>query len=173
MALVVYYDWEMEQLDVNTTFLEADLSETIYMRQPEGYMRLTDENGQEQVCLLMRALYGLKQAPRYWNKTMTTWLVEYGFRQSKVDACIFVHDSVMRLYILALYVDDCILAGHGGSFIVSFKRAFGQRFSMYDLGPVAWPLGMTVERDRVARVVKLGHLQYILDMLERFNMLDA
>jgi hypothetical protein len=121
----------------------------------------------------MRALYGLKQAPRYWNKTITTWLVEYGFRQSKVDPCIFVHGSGTRLYILALYVDDCILAGPGGTFIVSFKRAFGQRFSVQDLGPVAWLLGMTVERDRAARVVKLGQRQYILDMLERFNMLDA
>ena len=173
MALAAHYDWEMEQLDVNTAFLEADLSETIYMRQPEGYRRPTDENGQEQVCLLMRALYGLKQAPRYWNKTITTWLVEYGFRQSKVDPCIFVHGSGTRLYILALYVDDCILAGPGGTFIVSFKRAFGQRFSVQDLGPVAWLLGMTVERDRAARVVKLGQRQYILDMLERFNMLDA
>jgi hypothetical protein len=34
MAMAAHY--EMEQLDVNTTFLEADLYETIYMRQPEG-----------------------------------------------------------------------------------------------------------------------------------------
>jgi hypothetical protein len=65
MALVAHYDWEMEQLDVNTTFLEADLCETIYMRQPEGYRSPADEKGQEQVCLLLRALYGLKQAPCY------------------------------------------------------------------------------------------------------------
>jgi hypothetical protein len=42
-------------------------------------MKPTDENGQQQVCLLVRAMYGLKQAPRYWNKTITAWLVEYGF----------------------------------------------------------------------------------------------
>jgi hypothetical protein len=92
----------MEQLDVNTTFMEDDLSHTIYMRQHEGYMRSAGENGQEQVCLLLRALYVLKQAPRYSNKTITTWLVEYGFRQSKVDPCIFVHGSGSRVYSLAL-----------------------------------------------------------------------
>jgi hypothetical protein len=90
------------------------------------------------VCLLLRALYGLKQAPPYRNKTITTWLVEYGFRLSKVDPCIFVHGSGTRLYILALYVNDCILAGPSGTFIVSFKRAFGQRFSVQDLGLVVW-----------------------------------
>jgi hypothetical protein len=99
--------------------------------------------------------------------------VEYGFRQSKVDPCIFVLGSGTRVYILALYVDDCILAGPGETFIVSFKREFGQRFSVQDQGPIAWLLGMTVERDRAARVVKLVQRQYILDMLERFNMLDA
>jgi hypothetical protein len=31
-ALAAHYDLEMEQLDVNRTFLEADLSKTIYMR---------------------------------------------------------------------------------------------------------------------------------------------
>jgi uncharacterized membrane protein YbaN (DUF454 family) len=36
MAMAAHYAWEMEQLDVNTTFLEVDLYETIYMRQPEG-----------------------------------------------------------------------------------------------------------------------------------------
>jgi hypothetical protein len=88
----------------------------------------------------MRAIYGMKQAPRYRNKTIITWSVEYGFRQSKVDPCIFVHGSGTRLYILAVYVDNNILAGLGGTFIVSFKRAFGQRFNVHDLGPIAWLL---------------------------------
>jgi hypothetical protein len=143
------------------------------MRQLEGYMRPADESGLEQVCLLLRALYGLKQAPRYSNRTITTWLVEYGFRQSKVDPFVFVHGSGTRLYILALYVDACFLAGHGGTFIVSFKQTFVQRFNMQVMGPVAWLLGMTVERDRAARAVKLGQCQYILDMLKRFSMSDA
>jgi hypothetical protein len=53
----------VEQLDVVTAFLEADIEEEIYMRQPEEF-RHTDINGEEQVCLLKKSLYGLKQAPR-------------------------------------------------------------------------------------------------------------
>ena len=64
-------DWEVEQLDVVTAFLEADIEEEIYMKQPEGF-RHTDINGEERVCLLKKSLYGLKQAPRNWNKTITT-----------------------------------------------------------------------------------------------------
>jgi hypothetical protein len=65
MALAAHCECETELLDVDTTFLEADLFETICMRLPEGYMSLVDENSQEQVCMLLRAVYGLKLAPRY------------------------------------------------------------------------------------------------------------
>jgi len=172
LALAAFHDWEVEQLDVVTAFLEADIEEEIYMRQPEGFRHI-DVNGGELVCLLKKSLYGLKQAPRNWNKTITAWLEEYGFSQSKVDPGIYVFSKASDLYVLALYVDDSIIAGSQGSFIAEFKKAFGSRFNVQDLGPVSWLLGMTVERDRSNNVVKLGQRQYVLDMLDRFNMADG
>ena len=172
LALAAYNDWEVEQLDVVTAFLEADIEEEIYMRQPEGF-RHFDINGEERVCLLKKSLYGLKQAPRNWNKTITAWLEEYGFTQSKVDPGIYVFIKEGELYVLALYVDDSIIVGPAGSFIVGFKSAFGERFNVQDLGPVSWLLGMTVERDRGSRTIRIGQQQYVLDMLERFNMMGC
>jgi stage V sporulation protein SpoVS len=46
LALVAYNDWEVEHLDVVTAFLEADIEEEIYMRQPEGFRHI-DINGEE------------------------------------------------------------------------------------------------------------------------------
>ena len=172
LALAAFHDWDVEQLDVVTAFLEANIDEEIYMRQPEGF-RSSDSKGTELVCLLKKALYGLKQAPRNWNKTITAWLEEYGFCQSKVDPCIFIYQKGGQLYILALYVDDSIIAGAAGRFIPEFKAAFGSRFNVQDLGPVSWLLGMTVERDRGTGIIRLGQRQYVLDMLERFNMMDC
>jgi hypothetical protein len=172
MALAAYYDWEAEQLDVVTAFLEADIEEEIYMRQPEGFREVNDQ-GDELVCKLLRALYGLKQAPRNWNKTITTWLLGYGFIQSNVDPGIYTYIRGSLCYILALYVDDGILVGPAGPFIVNFKEAFGKRFQVQFLGPVSWMIGIAVQRDRQARTIKLGQRQYILDMLDRFNMADC
>jgi hypothetical protein len=79
LALAAYNDWEVDQLDVVTIFLEADIEEEIYMRQPEGF-RQPDINGDERVCLLKKSLlYGLKQGLRNWNKTITECLEDYGF----------------------------------------------------------------------------------------------
>ncbi|GKB55913.1 retrotransposon protein, putative, ty1-copia subclass [Tanacetum coccineum] len=37
LALTTYKDYELEELDVKTTFLHGNLEEVIYMRQPPGY----------------------------------------------------------------------------------------------------------------------------------------
>ena len=115
----------------------------------------------------------LKQAPRNWNKTITAWLLLYGFTQSNVDPCIYTYINGSSCYILALYVDDSILVGPAGPFIGQFKEAFGKRFDVQFLGLVSWMLGITVDRDREARTIKLGQQQYILDVLEKFNMSDC
>ena len=61
MALVAHFDLELHHMDVKTTFLNGDLSEEVYMSQPEGFK----ENGKENmVCGLKRSIYGHKQASR-------------------------------------------------------------------------------------------------------------
>ncbi|GMF42807.1 unnamed protein product [Phytophthora fragariaefolia] len=61
LALAAAMDWEVEQLDVKTAFLNAYLDEEIYMEQPVGYVQRGKE---DHVCVLRKSLYGLKQAPR-------------------------------------------------------------------------------------------------------------
>jgi hypothetical protein len=70
-------------------------------------------------------------------------------------------------------VDGSIIVKPAGSFIVGFKSAFGERIDAQDLGPVSWLLGMTIERDRGNRIIMIGQQQYVLDMLERFNIMDC
>jgi hypothetical protein len=38
LHVVVAFDFEVEQMDVKTTFLHGDLEEEIYMKQPEGFV---------------------------------------------------------------------------------------------------------------------------------------
>jgi hypothetical protein len=38
MALVVHYDLELHKMDVETTFLNGDLQESVYMAQPESFV---------------------------------------------------------------------------------------------------------------------------------------
>ncbi|RVX13013.1 Retrovirus-related Pol polyprotein from transposon TNT 1-94 [Vitis vinifera] len=61
LGIVIMHDFELEQLDVKTTFLCGELEEDIYMQQPKGFIVSGKE---DYVCLLKKSLYGLKQSPR-------------------------------------------------------------------------------------------------------------
>nr|GEW69105.1 ribonuclease H-like domain-containing protein [Tanacetum cinerariifolium] len=58
LSLVVSRQWPIHQLDVKNAFLNGDLSETVYMHQPSGFV---DSRYPNLVCLLQRSLYSLKQ----------------------------------------------------------------------------------------------------------------
>jgi hypothetical protein len=61
LALAAWFQWEIEQLDVVTAFLNPHLSEEIYMEPPEGM-----EVGAGKSLRLRRTLYGLKQSLHEW-----------------------------------------------------------------------------------------------------------
>jgi hypothetical protein len=61
MALVIHYDLKLHQIDVNTTFLNGDLYENVYMAQPKSFV----VEGKEKLgCHLTKSIYGLKHASR-------------------------------------------------------------------------------------------------------------
>ena len=73
VALGAQHKLQLHQMDVSTTFLHGELTEEVYMRQPEGFI----EPGKEyQVCRLKRSIYGLKQSPRCWNHALDGWAIE-------------------------------------------------------------------------------------------------
>ena len=72
--------------------------------------------------------------------------------------------------IIAIYVDDILLVGPSSERIDEVKRSLHDRFSMTDLGPCSYYLGMTVRRDRVNRTIYLGQRAYIEKFLKEYNM---
>ena len=47
-------------MDVKKAFLNGNLLEDVYMKQPEGFV---DPRNPNKVCKLQRSIYGLKQDP--------------------------------------------------------------------------------------------------------------
>jgi len=61
LALVAHFDLELQQMDVKIAFLNGDLEEEVYMKQPKGF---SSSSGEHLVCKLNKSIYGLKQASR-------------------------------------------------------------------------------------------------------------
>ena len=68
---------------------------------------------------------------------MTDWLVEYGFEQCKVDPGIYTIYDNGHLYVLCVYVDECVVNGKKCDFFRKFKSDFTRKFKIEELGPTA------------------------------------
>ena len=167
LALAAAEDWELHNMDVDVAFLNSDVDEVIYVKQPEGFEKF-GPNGETLVCRLNKSVYGLKQAPRNWNQVIDQWLRQNGLEPSTSDPCLYVsHDGNL---MIALYVDDLLIAGKNPDVIKRFKKAIQERFKMKDLGELRWMLGMEVIRNRRKRTIEINQTAYMQSVLERFGM---
>lgn len=106
LAIATKMKMEIIQFDVKTAFLNGELEEVVYMKQPIGFSDDTNK-----VCLLKKSLYGLKQASRCWNIKFKSFIEEFDFKVCDSDPCVFVRSKNSKTTILAIYVDDGIIVG--------------------------------------------------------------
>lgn len=77
----------VKQFDINSAFLNGELEEDIFLKQPQG-CKINN-----QVFKLHKSLYGLTQAARVWNKTIHEVFTDCGFIQSDTNKCLYIKNS--------------------------------------------------------------------------------
>ncbi len=84
-----------------------------------------------------------------------------GFTQSDHDPCIYISGEDDK-FIIAVYVDDMILAGSKTDAIERVKKKLSSKFDIKDLGELKYFLGMTViqERNDLDGADENGKLQF-------------
>lgn len=168
-ALSAQEDMVIHQMDVETAFLNGNLEEEVYMMQPEG----SQQRGREQmVCKLHKSIYGLKQSPRCWNQVLDEHLKDIGFNQLASDPCVY-RSARETMLLIAVYVDDLLVAGRNTKQISAAKESLSRRFRMHDLGPLQHFLGILVQQDRSRGQIWIGQPAYITKMLHNFGMEES
>ncbi|THH12524.1 hypothetical protein EW146_g7607 [Bondarzewia mesenterica] len=164
LALAAEMDLEVHQLDVKTAYLNGILKEEIYLEPPEGFK---PTNGT--VWKLNRSLYGLKQAGRVWYQRMRSEFETLGFNVCDSDPCMFFKRNGESLTVIAVYVDDMVVASTSLEDLQEAKSLLKKAFNITDLGEINWLLGIRIERDRSERTIALSQERYIEEVLERFG----
>jgi transposase InsO family protein len=154
------------QFDVSTAFLYGDLQEEIYMEQPEGFA-----DNSAKVCKLKRSLYGLKQAPRCWNTRFGNFLKKLGFKQSEADPCLFMLERGTNKLILALYVDDGIVAATDECELSEFAERLRSEFKIMTK-PATYFLGVEIDQKSDGSI-KISQAAYTRKVLDQFGMSDC
>jgi hypothetical protein len=83
IALAAKLELKINHLDVTATFLNGELSDVIFMEQPEGFVKRMENK----VCLLRKAIYGLKQASKAWYDKCKGILKDLGFKSLPTEPC--------------------------------------------------------------------------------------
>ena len=170
IALSAHHDWELHQMDVKSAYLNGDLEEEIYMDQPEGFVV---EGKEDWVCRLKKSLYGLKQAGRTWYQKIDVALKRRGFNTLPSDYCIYVWRQGPIIIIIALYVDDLLLASNDLERLSQFKSDLTTEFEMEDLGEANFILGIDIKRDRTTRMATISQNAYVIALLEKHGMSEC
>ena len=98
---------------------------------------------------------------------------ELGFTITRSDPCLYIKRDNNSVIIIALYVDDLLLAGSNLNAILWVKGELNKRFEMKDLGEAQVCIGLEIRRNRDSGELWLGQQKYAASVLDRFNMLKC
>ena len=168
LALSGTFKLKLEHLDVKTAFLQGDLEETIYMKQPRYFEKAGEEH---KVCQLKKSLYGLKQSPRCWNKKLHQTLQSCGLQRTNADHCMYVLRRGGDVAILVIWVDDMVLGCNSETLSKEIKEKLAKDLQITDLGPLSYFLGMHVQQHNEG--LTLSQHKYTKEILEAFRMSDC
>ncbi|GKE34603.1 zinc finger, CCHC-type containing protein, partial [Tanacetum coccineum] len=145
LALAAIHNLVIHQMDVKTAFLNGDLDEEVYMKQPEDFVMPGNEH---KVCKLVKSLYGLKQALKQWHQKFDEIVMSSSFLLSQSDKCVYSKfDDSGKGVIICLYVDDMLIFGTDQNQVDKTKKFLSSRFSMKDMGEVDVILGIKIKRE--------------------------
>lgn len=76
-----------------------------------------------------------------------TLIFSHFFIRFKSDPNFYMLTTSDSLFILVLYVDDLLITGSSNSPIVAIKYILHDMFSMTDMGPIHFFLGLEINHD--------------------------
>ncbi|UYV68325.1 hypothetical protein LAZ67_5003884 [Cordylochernes scorpioides] len=168
LALAVEYNLILHQMDVQSAYLNGEIKEEIFMTQPENFV---SRKYPEKVCRLKKAIYGLKQAGIVWHEKLDNELKNLGLKQLQSDNCVYIkHDE--GILLVAIYVDDLIIAAEREDTLKSFKESMKRIFKIKDLGGINCCLGIRIQMKEDGSI-SIDQERYIEELLAKYRMKEA
>ena len=103
-------------VDIDNAFLNGDLEHEIYMKIPEGYDEVINQEVDKEDCLILqKAIIGLVQAARQFWKRIVDKMEEGVLKLSEADPCMLYKEYEKGVCIIIIYIDDMLIIGKEGS----------------------------------------------------------
>ncbi|KAJ9544736.1 hypothetical protein OSB04_024443 [Centaurea solstitialis] len=143
LAYAPHRGFKVYQMDVKSAFLNGNLKEEVYVKQPPGF---ENEKYPNHVYFLNTALYGLKQAPRAWYERLSSFLTTNGLNKGTTDITLFYKKQNDDVLLVQIYVDDIIFGSTNVSMCTKFESLMQSDFEMSMMGELTFFLGLQVKQ---------------------------
>ncbi|GKF29760.1 putative ribonuclease H-like domain-containing protein, partial [Tanacetum coccineum] len=151
-------------MDVKSAFLYGTIEEEVYVCQPLSF---EDPQFPDKVYKVEKALYGLRQAPKAWYETLSTYLLENGFRRGTIDKTLFIKKDKGDILLVQVYVDDIIFGSTKKSLCVEFEQMMHKIFQISSMGELTFFLGLQVKQKDNG--IFFSQDKYMVDILKKFD----
>ena len=159
--------WKIFHLDVETAFLNRDITQNLYIEQLE-------DNGvlkkREFVWKLFKARYGLKQAPRVWYSEIDSFLNEKGLQKLDVDYNLSQFEEGGKIALFILYVYKFYITGDHSKKLNWLQEESKKQFFMTDLRILTHLLGIEFIFHEHGITI-MTYRRYITTTLEEFELI--
>ena len=130
------------QCDVPAAFLRSQLDKKVCMEPAPG-MQVPPGH----VLLLTRAVHGLVQSPRLFYREFAKCLESIGFKRCVLDGCLFVRTKNGKRQLMALHVDDGLLATNDSCLQKEVQQALKDE-DVDEFNPMGHHLGFQLKQCR-------------------------
>ncbi|GKD09004.1 putative ribonuclease H-like domain-containing protein [Tanacetum coccineum] len=150
--------------EIRVSLLYGTIEEEVCVCQPPGF---EDPQLPDKVYKVEKALYSLHQVPRAWYETLSTNLLENGFRRGTIDKTLFIKKDKCDILLVQVYVDDIIFGSTKKSLCVKFEQIMHKRFQMSSIGELTFFLGLQVKQKDDG--IFISQDKYVADILKKFD----
>ncbi|GKB28281.1 putative ribonuclease H-like domain-containing protein [Tanacetum coccineum] len=112
-------------------------------------------------------LYGTIEEEVAWYETLSTYLIENGFRRGTIDKTLFIKKDKGDILLVQVYVDDIIFGSTKKSLCDEFEGLMHKRFQMSSIGELAFFLGLQVQQKKDG--IFISQDKYVVEILKKFN----
>ncbi|KAI3735152.1 hypothetical protein L6452_14640 [Arctium lappa] len=143
LAYFAHKNFRVFQMDVKSAFLNGELVEEVYMKQPPGF---EDPIHLDYVYRLDKALYGLKQAHRAWYDTLSDFLLSNRYTRGKIDNTLFLKKTRGNIILVQIYMDGIIFGATDESLCQEFASFMKSKYEMSMMGELIFFLGLQIKQ---------------------------
>jgi hypothetical protein len=152
--------------DVSGAFLEGDSDRKLFCWLPKEL----SATGKPLRVEILKNLYGEKQAPKVWNDKLNEILLSLGYMRCPADPCLYFWTDDKDIMIIAVHVDDGLIATSNRDLLVDFLKKFEQHVhsvTLYD--PIKKYLGIDFLRKELHKKIFLSQIPYLKEKIEKLS----